>query len=116
LLATLTKLVLAWLALQLTRRAMTLVGIPEEEQVAVCRTVAAVLHLGNLVFLDGPEEDSSVLAPVSERHLAATAELLGVDRADLLRSLTTRTRHTVDGERSRGALCWLADRHTIPAG
>ena len=44
---------------QRTRRAMSLVGIPETEQAAVFRTVAAVLHLGNVAFVDGAEQDSS---------------------------------------------------------
>jgi myosin heavy subunit len=77
---------------------MSLVGIPEEEQLAVCRTVAAVLHLGNVGFVEGPE-DSSRLAPggAAEGHLRAAAALLGVRGEGLLRALTTRTRHTTDG-------------------
>lgn len=77
---------------------MSLVGIPEEEQDAACRTVAAVLHLGNVDFVDAGDVDSSTVAPAAAKHLDAAAKLLGVDRNGLLKSLTSRTRNTVDGE------------------
>jgi len=83
---------------QRTRRAMTLVGIPEAEQAAVCALVAAVLHLGNVAFADARGGEASAVAPgAPARHLGAAAALLGVDAASLGRALTTRTRHTVDG-------------------
>ena len=81
-----------------TRRSMTLVGIPVEQQDACFRLVAAVLHMGNLEFAEGAEQDSSQLAPVSAKHLDACAMLLGVQPDGLLKALTTRTRQTVDGE------------------
>ena len=87
---------------QATRRSMTLVGIPKAEQDAAFRTVAAVLHLGNLDFVDaGGDSESSALAAPAKRHLTAAAKLLGVDAAGLLKALTTRTRQTVDGARAR---------------
>ena len=69
--------------LQRTRRAMSLVGIPEEEQLAVCRTVAAILHLGNVAFAEGPEESSRLATGgAAEKHLGAVAALLGVQWPD----------------------------------
>ena len=76
---------------------MSLVGIPEKEQEAACRTVAAVLHLGNVDFVDSGDVDTSTVAPAAAKHLSAAAKLLGVDRDGLLKSLTSRTRNTVDG-------------------
>ena len=38
---------------------MSVVGIPLVEQDAVFRTVAAVLHLGNVDFVEAGEPDSS---------------------------------------------------------
>lgn len=38
---------------------MTLVGIGEEDQVSVARTVASVLHLGNVLFTE-----SNLLSPL----------------------------------------------------
>jgi myosin-5 len=77
---------------------MSLVGIPEDEQLAVFQTVAAVLHLGNVAFVEGREQDSSRVAPgTAEHHLAAAAQLLGVPPQGLAHALTTRTRQTTDG-------------------
>ncbi|KAL4445379.1 hypothetical protein ABPG77_011204 [Micractinium sp. CCAP 211/92] len=82
-----------------TRRSMSVVGIPEGEQESVFRTVAAVLHLGNVEFgeatMDGAE--GSAVVPAAEEHLAAAAALLGVDPEGLRKALTTRTRLTPDG-------------------
>lgn len=82
-----------------TRRSMSVVGIPEGEQEAVFRTVAAVLHLGNVEFAEATVDggEGSAVAPAAEEHLAAAAALLGVDPEGLRKALTTRTRHTPDG-------------------
>ena len=79
-----------------TRRSMSVVGIPEGEQDAVFRAVAAVLHLGNVAFADAGDEASGV-EPAAEEHLAAAAYLLGVRPEGLRKALTTRTRQTPDG-------------------
>ncbi|KAE8685053.1 Myosin-14 [Hibiscus syriacus] len=60
-----------------TRRAMDVVGISSEEQDAIFRVVASILHLGNIEFAKGKEVDSSV--PKDEKswfHLRTAAELL----------------------------------------
>lgn len=60
-----------------TRRAMEIVGISENEQDAIFRVVAAILHLGNISFARGEEIDSAVLKDDNSRfHLQMTAELL----------------------------------------
>eukprot|EP00210_Caulerpa_lentillifera_P001139 g1097.t1 len=83
---------------QRTRQAMSLVGINESDQVSICRTVAAVLHLGNVAFTEGEDADQSIVAnETSAWHLEAAAKLLGIDAGALKHSLTTRTRHTRDG-------------------
>nr|CAB3492368.1 unnamed protein product [Digitaria exilis] len=59
-----------------TRRAMGIVGISSDEQDAIFRVVAAILHLGNVEFAEGSEADSSV--PKDEKsqfHLKTAAEL-----------------------------------------
>lgn len=80
-----------------TRRSMSVVGIPEAQQDAVFRTVAAVLHLGNLAFEPTPDGDASALTAAAEEHLEAAAALLGVAGEGLRKALTTRTRQTPDG-------------------
>ncbi|KAG5403473.1 hypothetical protein IGI04_009592 [Brassica rapa subsp. trilocularis] len=74
-----------------TRRAMDVVGISEEEQDAIFRVVAAILHLGNVEFAKGKEIDSSVLKDDKSRfHLDATAELLRCDAKSLEDALIKR--------------------------
>ncbi|KAI3762096.1 hypothetical protein L1987_52519 [Smallanthus sonchifolius] len=60
-----------------TRRAMDVVGISKEEQEAIFRVTAAILHLGNIEFTKGKDVDSSVLKDDKAKfHLKMTAELL----------------------------------------
>ncbi|KAG6658241.1 myosin-17-like [Carya illinoinensis] len=74
-----------------TRRAMDVVGISEEEQEAIFRVVAAILHLGNIEFAKGDEADSSVIKDEQSRfHLNMTAELLNCDAKSLEDALIKR--------------------------
>ncbi|KAJ8485783.1 hypothetical protein OPV22_018268 [Ensete ventricosum] len=74
-----------------TRRAMDIVGISAQEQDAIFRVVAAILHLGNIDFAKGQEIDSSVLKDdKSKFHLKMTAELLMCDSAALEDALCKR--------------------------
>ncbi|GAV72973.1 Myosin_head domain-containing protein/IQ domain-containing protein/DIL domain-containing protein/Myosin_N domain-containing protein [Cephalotus follicularis] len=74
-----------------TRRAMDVVGISEEEQEAIFRVVAAILHLGNIEFAKGEEIDSSVIKNEQSRfHLNMTAELLKCDAKSLEDALIQR--------------------------
>ncbi|XP_009411029.3 myosin-11-like [Musa acuminata AAA Group] len=74
-----------------TRRAMDIVGISAQEQDAIFRVVAAILHLGNIDFAKGKEIDSSVLKDdKSKFHLKMTAELLMCDSEALEDALCKR--------------------------
>ncbi|KAF1887475.1 hypothetical protein Lal_00040529 [Lupinus albus] len=74
-----------------TRRAMDVVGIREEEQEAIFRVVAAILHLGNIEFAKGEEIDSSVIKDEKSRfHLNVTAELLKCNSTSLEDALIKR--------------------------
>ncbi|KAJ8460564.1 hypothetical protein OPV22_033490 [Ensete ventricosum] len=74
-----------------TRRAMDIVGISAQEQDAIFRVVAAILHLGNIDFAKGKEIDSSVLKDdKSKFHLKMTAELLMCDSEALKDALCKR--------------------------
>lgn len=56
---------------------MGVVGICEDEQEAIFRVVAAILHLGNVDFAKGEEIDSSVISDQKSKfHLEMTAKLL----------------------------------------
>ncbi|KAK8664401.1 hypothetical protein V6N13_084193 [Hibiscus sabdariffa] len=74
-----------------TRRAMDIVGINDEQQEAIFRVVAAILHLGNINFAKGKEIDSSVIKDEKSRfHLNMTAELLRCDAQSLEDALIKR--------------------------
>ncbi|XP_050372273.1 myosin-6-like isoform X2 [Argentina anserina] len=80
-----------------TRKAMDVVGISQDEQDAIFRVVAAVLHLGNIEFAKGAEADSS--EPKDDRswsHLKTVAELLKCDEKSLEDSLCKRVMVTRD--------------------
>ncbi|GMN64120.1 hypothetical protein TIFTF001_033197 [Ficus carica] len=81
-----------------TRNAMDIVGISQEEQEAIFRVVAAILHLGNIEFVKGKEVDSSKLKDdKSLYHLKTAAELLMCDETALEASLCKRVIVTPDG-------------------
>ncbi|KAM0914350.1 hypothetical protein ACQ4PT_011551 [Festuca glaucescens] len=74
-----------------TRRAMDIVGISTQEQDAIFRVVAAILHIGNIEFAKGKEVDSSVLKDdKSKFHLDTAAELLMCDPGALTDALCKR--------------------------
>ncbi|KAL8122002.1 hypothetical protein AgCh_018654 [Apium graveolens] len=74
-----------------TRRAMNVVGIGPDEQDAIFRVVAAVLHLGNIEFGKGGEADSSKPKDAqSLSHLKTAAELFKCDEKSLEDSLCKR--------------------------
>lgn len=120
-----------------TRRAMDIVGINDQEQEAIFRVVAAILHLGNINFAKGKEIDSSVIKDEKSRfHLNMTAELLRCDAQSLEDALIKRVMvtpeeiitRTLDPENavaSRDALAktvysrlfdWLVDKINISIG
>ncbi|EFJ51474.1 type XI myosin heavy chain MyoB [Volvox carteri f. nagariensis] len=80
-----------------TRRAMSHIGLSEQQQSAVLATVAAVLHLGNITFTDSDGEGAVVAGAPGRRALEAAAELLGVEPEPLAEALTTRQIQTPEG-------------------
>ncbi|KAG0535472.1 hypothetical protein BDA96_04G369100 [Sorghum bicolor] len=100
-----------------TRKAMDIIGISSEEQEAIFRVVAAILHLGNVEFAEGDDGDSS--KPKDEKslfHLRTAAELFMCDDKALQDSLCQRiivTRDenivkTLDPEAAKGSRDALA--------
>ncbi|KAL9676992.1 hypothetical protein QQ045_005215 [Rhodiola kirilowii] len=82
-----------------TRNAMDVVGITTEEQDAIFRVVAAILHLGNIEFVKGKEIDSSELKDEkSIYHLRTAAELFMSSEKLLEDSLCKRVIVTPDGK------------------
>ncbi|XP_076892183.1 myosin-6-like [Bidens hawaiensis] len=80
-----------------TRKAMDVVGITSNEQEAIFRIVAAILHLGNIEFIKDKEPDSSKPKDdQSNYHLKTAAELFMCDEAALLDSFCKRVIVTRD--------------------
>ncbi|XP_044471628.1 myosin-15 [Mangifera indica] len=81
-----------------TRRAMDIVGISHEDQEAIFRILAAILHLGNIEFSPGKEHDSSAVKDQkSSFHMQTAADLLMLDVNLLVATLCTRTIQTREG-------------------
>ncbi|KFK42801.1 hypothetical protein AALP_AA1G040500 [Arabis alpina] len=80
-----------------TRKAMDVVGIDSEEQDAIFRVVAAILHLGNIEFAKGEESEASEPKDEKSRfHLKVAAELFMCDEKALEDSLCKRVMVTRD--------------------
>ncbi|KEH35883.1 myosin-15 isoform X2 [Medicago truncatula] len=81
-----------------TRRSMDIVGISHEDQDAIFRTLAAILHLGNVEFFPGKEHDSSIIKDEkSIFHLQMAANLFKCDLNLLRATLCTRSIQTREG-------------------
>jgi myosin-5 len=78
---------------ELTRSAMSTMGMPEEEQALIFGIVAAVIHLSAITFQESGNEssaESSSIAPGAEKSSAHVARMLGVEQSALTTILTTR--------------------------
>ncbi|RLM80962.1 myosin-15-like isoform X2 [Panicum miliaceum] len=81
-----------------TKRAMDIVGISRKDQDAIFRTLAAILHLGNIEFAPGKDSDSSKIKDsTSNFHLQTAANLFMCDADLLVSTLCSRSIHTREG-------------------
>ncbi|KAK3159258.1 hypothetical protein QOZ80_2AG0147890 [Eleusine coracana subsp. coracana] len=81
-----------------TKRAMDIVGISRKDQDAIFRTLAAILHLGNIEFSPGKEPDSSIIKDsTSSFHLQTAANLFLCEPDLLVSTLCSRSIHTHEG-------------------
>ena len=72
-----------------TRKAMDLVQIPPESQQSIYRVVAAVLHIGNINFVNTSGKDESSIS--NPDRLGIVARLLSCEPQSLIKALTSRT-------------------------
>ncbi|KAJ1281297.1 hypothetical protein BS78_04G295700 [Paspalum vaginatum] len=80
------------------KRAMDIVGISRKDQDAIFRTLAAILHLGNIEFSPGKDSDSSKIKDsTSNFHLQTAANLFMCDPDLLVSTLCSRSIHTREG-------------------
>ncbi|KAG0502343.1 hypothetical protein HPP92_002415 [Vanilla planifolia] len=81
-----------------TRRSMDIIGISSYDQEAIFRTLAGILHLGNIEFSPGNEHDSSTVNDAkSIFHLQMAAKLFMCDPDLLLATLCNRSIQTHEG-------------------
>jgi myosin-5 len=82
-----------------TKEAMRFVGFSDEQAHSALRIVAGVLHLGNITFSAGNENNNAELANRgAEEALHDCAEVLQVDTEQLRNALITRRIITPEGE------------------
>ena len=86
---------------QLTDKAMTQMGMTDEEKFSIYGAVAGVLHLGNVLFEEDPESKGGCrVTPQSQPSLETAAVLLGCDKDDLKQSLVCRAMQAIKSARA----------------
>lgn len=70
--------------------ALTNVGVSNEEKVKVYKILAAILHLGNVIFEENPSMDGCQISDSTANHFFYAAQLLGIEKKNLEKSLLTR--------------------------
>ncbi|UYV60661.1 MYO6 [Cordylochernes scorpioides] len=80
-------------------QALNRIGLEEASRLAIYGLVAAVLHLGNIQFVDNPDDTRGgcEVDPDTEGSLATAALLMGVSDSDLRQCLLTRVMQTSKG-------------------
>ncbi|KAL0491680.1 myosin heavy chain [Acrasis kona] len=73
---------------QITKDAMTTIGITEQEQVSVWRLLCAILHLGNIEF--EPINDGCTVKESTVIGLSRACNLLQVDQSQIAKTLQER--------------------------
>eukprot|EP00013_Stygamoeba_regulata_P023768 CAMPEP_0177647334 /NCGR_PEP_ID=MMETSP0447-20121125/10243_1 /TAXON_ID=0 /ORGANISM="Stygamoeba regulata, Strain BSH-02190019" /LENGTH=1221 /DNA_ID=CAMNT_0019149909 /DNA_START=85 /DNA_END=3750 /DNA_ORIENTATION=- len=76
------------------REAMSTVGITSEQQESIFKTLAGLLHLGNVVFAPADEGESSKVSDHTKQHIEHACTLLKVNQQAMEEALTTRTLST----------------------
>ncbi|ELT99775.1 hypothetical protein CAPTEDRAFT_154601 [Capitella teleta] len=83
----------------LTDRAMSSMGMSDNEKLAIYSVVAGVLHLGNICFEDDHDDKKGgcKMSASSEASLITAAQLLGCETDELRSSLISRVMQTTRG-------------------
>ena len=74
------------------RKTLKSVDIGHRQQFQIFQILAAILHLGNVNFENGPDEKKEPTKVSNIQQLVLVAKLLGIDAANLEASLLTRSR------------------------
>nr|CAD7257110.1 unnamed protein product [Timema shepardi] len=79
--------------------ALARLGLTDAERLNIYTTVAAVLHLGNIVFEERPEDTKGgcMVSSSSEKSLVTACKLMGVDPGELRQALVSKVMQTARG-------------------
>ena len=72
-------------------------GLGKDEQAVILKTLAGILHLGNLKFYHD-RDDETLVEVMNEPDLVESANLLGLDPEEMKHALTHRINITRDGQ------------------
>nr|CAD7402595.1 unnamed protein product [Timema poppensis] len=80
-------------------QALARLGLTDAERLNIYTTVAAVLHLGNIVFEERPEDTKGgcMVSSSSEKSLVTACKLMGVDPGELRQALVSKVMQTARG-------------------
>ena len=80
-------------------QALSRLGLNDFQKYEIYSLVAAVLHLGNIIFEENPDDvkGGCKLSPFSEKSLTITAKLIGVDPFELRQALISRVMQSKGG-------------------
>lgn len=80
-------------------KALSRLGLSEDNKLGIYALVAAVLHLGNISFEEIADDvrGGCQVSKDSEKSLAMTAKLLGVDAFELRQALVSRVMQSKGG-------------------
>nr|CAD7423965.1 unnamed protein product [Timema monikensis] len=80
-------------------QALARLGLTDAERLNIYTTVAAVLHLGNIVFEERPEDTKGgcMVSSSSEKSLVTACKLMGVDPGELKQALVSKVMQTARG-------------------
>lgn len=78
---------------------MNRLGLNQDSKFGIYALVAAVLHLGNITFEEIPDDvrGGCQVSQSSEKTLAITAKLIGVDAFELRQALVSRVMQSKGG-------------------
>lgn len=79
-------------------KALIHIGMENEIKMKVYQILAAIPHLGNIVFVDNSTEDGCMVADSTKIHLCHAARLLEIRQQDLEMNLLTRKMNVAGSE------------------
>lgn len=100
-----------------TDKALSNLGLSDDEKLAIYSAVAAILHLGNIVFEDNAEDarGGCQIAKSSHQALRNASALIGVDPEELHHALLSRVMQPSKGG-IKGTVIMVPLKVTSPVG